>query len=171
MNKLLKTLTILLVIVIPLTGIATEQQFADFDGKPKSISDFAGKGKWLVVMLWASDCLVCNKEAHQYVDFHKLHKDKDAQVLGISLDGEAKKSDAQDFVKRHKVNFPNLISEPINIASMYQERTGSTWIGTPSFMVFNPAGELIGAQAGAVPVSIIESFIERESTAAAQPKP
>jgi len=45
---------------------------------------------------------------------------------------------------------------------MYQYRTGGNWIGTPSFMVFNPKGELVGAQAGAVPVSIIESFIERE---------
>ena len=35
----------------------------DFDGQPKSISDYAGKGKWLVVMIWASDCHICNQEA------------------------------------------------------------------------------------------------------------
>lgn len=147
-----------------------EQQFDDFSGNAKSISDYAGKGKWLVVMLWASDCQVCNKEAFRYVDFHKLHKDKDAQILGISLDGDANKKDAQEFLKRHKINFPNLIGEPMAVASMYQERTGNTWIGTPSFMVFNPKGELLGAQAGAVPVSIIESFIERESATVSEPK-
>ena len=117
-------------------------------------------------MLWASDCHVCNQEAHQYVNFHKQHKDKDAIVLGISLDGNSKKSDASDFLKRHQINFPSLIGEPENVASMYQELTGGSWVGTPSFMVYTPGGELLGAQAGAVPVSVIESFIEREAAAA-----
>ena len=169
MNRLLKKLAVIFILALPLSAFAADQQFADFDGNSKSISDYAGKGKWLVVMLWASDCLVCNQEAHQYVDFHTSHKDKDAQMLGISLDGASKKNDAREFLQRHKVNFPSLIGEPLAIATMYQERTGNTWIGTPSFMVFNPQGELIGAQAGAVPVSIIESFIERE-TASSQTK-
>ena len=135
MKRLLKKMMVVLLIASPISGFTAEQQFTDFDGKAKNIGEYAGKGKWLVVMLWASDCLVCNQEAHQYVDFHKLHKDKDAQVLGISLDGAAKKSDAQEFVLRHKVNFPNLIGEPMDIASMYQERTGNTWIGiTPNIV-------------------------------------
>jgi len=36
-------------------------ELADFDGNPKAISDYSGKGKWLVVMIWASDCHVCNR--------------------------------------------------------------------------------------------------------------
>jgi peroxiredoxin len=168
MSNLFKILIFFALTALPLVTSANEKTLSDFNGKPATISQFAGQGKWLVVMLWASDCMVCNQEAHEYVKFHNLHKDKDAQVLGISLDGNEKLSDAQAFVKRHKISFPNLIGEAINIASMYQESTGGNWIGTPSFMVFNPKGELLGAQAGAVPVSIIESFIEREATAATQ---
>jgi hypothetical protein len=52
---------------------------------------------------------------------------------------------------------------------MYQNLTGDTWVGTPSFMVYTPDGKLLGAQAGAVPVSVIESFIQRESSGAATP--
>lgn len=167
MRNLLK-FTGLLVLLLSTTAYA-EEKFDDFNGNQKSVADYTGNGKWLVVMLWASDCHVCNQEAHQYVDFHKQHKSKDAQVLGISLDGKTKKNDAKEFLKRHKINFPSLIGEPENVASMYQELTGGTWVGTPSFMVYTPSGELLGAQAGAVPVSVIESFIERE-TAAAQPK-
>ena len=170
MNKILKTLAFFTIILFTANGFAADENFTDFNGNVKSISDYAGKGKWLVVMLWASDCQVCNKEAHQYVEFHKQHKDKDALVLGISLDGEEKKSDAKDFLKRHKINFPSLIGEPMKVASMYQNKTGSPWIGTPSFMVFAPSGELLGAQVGAVPVSVIESFIERESATTKQPK-
>lgn len=168
MSKLLKTFCTIGMLLFAFPVIATEK-FDDFQGNQKSIADYTGNGKWLVVMLWASDCHVCNQEAHQYIKFHEEHVGKDAQVLGISLDGTAKKTDAQEFIKRHQVNFPSLIGEPQNVASMYQELTGDTWIGTPSFMVYTPKGELLGAQAGAVPVSVIESFIERES-AAAQPK-
>ena len=78
----------------------------DFKGEASSIDDFAGEGKWLVVMFWASDCHVCNMEAHQYVDFHFVHSDKDATVLGVSLDGMANKVAAEEFIKKHKINFP-----------------------------------------------------------------
>ena len=169
MFKKLNLLGFLLLFVFSANLSVANEESGKFYGNESAISQYAGKGKWLVVMIWASDCTVCNKEAHNYIDFHKQHKDKDAQVVGLSMDGNEKSKDAHEFIKRHKVNFPNLIGEPMDVATMYQERTGGNWIGTPSFMVFNPKGELVGAQAGAVPVSIIESFIERES-AASPPK-
>lgn len=135
----------------------------DFDGKTHSITDYAGQGKWLVVMLWASDCHVCNQEAHQYVDFHANHANKDAMILGVSLDGDSRKTEAKRFMEKHKINFPSLIGEPEVVAGIYQNLTGSEWIGTPTFMVYTPKGELVAAQVGAVPPEIIESFMERES--------
>ena len=158
----------LLVSLAPVPIFASEQ-FDDFNGNPKTIEQYTGNGRWLVVMLWASDCRVCNQEVHEYINFHKQHENKDARILGISLDGAAKKADAQAFLKRHNVNFPSLIGEPEKVATQYQELTGDTWVGTPSFMVYTPDGKLVGAQAGAVPVSVIESFIERESSATAPP--
>ena len=145
------------------TNAAAGEGFQTFDGKADSIERYAGKGKWLVVMLWASDCHVCNQEVHQYMEFHQKHADKDAVILGVSLDGEEKKSDAKDFIARHKVNFPNLIAEPEVVAGWYQNLAGTEWVGTPTFMVYTPKGELIGAQVGAVPPAVIETFIEKES--------
>jgi peroxiredoxin len=148
------------------TSAGASESFQDFNGKPGTVESFAGKGKWLVVMLWASDCHVCNQEVHQYIEFHQKHADKDAVILGVSLDGDAKKSDAQDFISRHKVNFPNLIAEPEVVANWYQNLAGTEWVGTPTFMVYTPKGELIGAQVGAIPPATIESFIAKESQAA-----
>lgn len=136
---------------------------SDFSGSTKSIADYNEKGKWLVVMLWASDCHVCNQEAGEYVKFHQQHASKDAKILGVSLDGKAKFTDAEKFVKKHQLNFPNLIGEPETVAGIYTELTGEQWIGTPTFLVYNPKGELLGAQVGAVPTEVIEGFIERES--------
>jgi len=137
--------------------------FQDFEGKPQLLKNYTGKGKWLVVMIWASDCHICNKEAHQYVDFHLVHSDDDATVLGISIDGESRKPEAEKFITKHSVDFPNLIAEYEYVASMYQELTGQAFAGTPSFLVFAPDGELKAATAGAVPTTLIEDFIKKNS--------
>lgn len=137
--------------------------YRDFNGQEKSISDFTGDGKWRVVMIWASDCHVCNKEAHTYIGFHEQHKDKDARMLGISLDGKDKIADARDFIRRHKVSFPNLIGEPVDVVTDYMQLTGSEWVGTPTFLIYTPEGKLVAKQEGAAPVSLIENFIRSYS--------
>ena len=138
--------------------------FEDFNAKPQVLENYLGKGKWLVVMMWASDCHICNREAHQYVDFHLVHSDTDATVLGISLDGESRKKAAEKFIKKHSVDFPNLIAEPEFVSNVYQKYTGQYFAGTPSFLIFSPTGELKAAQAGAVPTALIEDFIQKNQT-------
>lgn len=137
--------------------------FEDFSGKPQVLENYLGKGKWLIVMMWASDCHICNREAHQYVDFHMIHSDTDATVLGISLDGASRKKAAEKFIKRHSVDFPNLIAESEFVANYYRTATGQFFAGTPTFLIYSPDGELKAAQAGAVPTSLIEEFIKEES--------
>ena len=144
-----------------LAGVVQAANLQDFDGKPGAIDDYAGKGKWLVVMIWASDCHVCNAEAQNYDFFHDAHKDKDATVLGISIDGQGGLQDARAFVARHQVSFPNLIGEPQAVMQLFYDLTGVTWVGTPTFLIYNPSGKLVVQQIGAVPVDLIESFIKR----------
>jgi peroxiredoxin len=159
---------IMVINLLTLSFVVAGPNLLPFDGTPESINKYMEKGKWLVVMIWASDCHVCNQEANQYVKFHQAHTVKDASVLGISMDGKQKRTDAEKFLEQHDVNFPNLIGEPMRVANLYQQLTGGPWLGTPSFLVYGPDGELRGAQAGAVPTSIIESFIEQEVEREAQ---
>jgi peroxiredoxin len=133
------------------------------DGSIHTLNEFTGQGKWTVVMLWASDCHVCNAEAQTYDKFHRAHMEKDATILGVSLDGANKKGEAEKFIQRHHVHFPNLIGEPDAVEQLYTQLTGQGWVGTPSFLIYSPSGELRAAQAGAVPVNLIESFIAKES--------
>jgi len=137
--------------------------FDDFNGKPQVFENYLAKGKWLVVMIWASDCRICNREAHQYVDFHMLHSDQDATVLGISLDGESRKKEAEAFIKKHSVDFPNLIAEPATVANFFQESTGQGFAGTPTILNYSPDSKLKADQVGAVPKEIIEDFIKKNS--------
>jgi peroxiredoxin len=161
-------------VVVALFGMAAmaaevgtgDTPFTDFQGKPRSIESFAGGGKWLVVMIWASDCHVCNMEAENYAQFHEAHKSKDATVLGVSIDGQAKRTDAEDFIRRHDLPFPNLIGEPQTSMLYYMMVSGAQFAGTPTIMVYGPDGTLMAAQAGAVPVEIIEDFMAKNSAPA-----
>ena len=135
-------------------------------GKSSTLEEHLGSGQWKVVILWASDCHACNQEAEQYIQFHETKKDKNIALLGISLDGAAKLDDAKDFIKRHDVTFPNLIGEFEQVASMYESLTGGEWLGTPTILIFDPKGELKAAQPGAVPVGLIEEYINSQSVAA-----
>lgn len=151
---------------------AQDTIFTDFNGQPRSIESFAGNGKWLVVMIWAHDCPICDQEAESYAMFHEAHKDKDATVLGVSIDGAAHKADAQAFIDRHGLPFPNIIGEPQPAMLYYMMQTQSQFRGTPTIMVYDPNGQLVAAQAGAVPTDIIEKFIAKQmQTGDAQPEP
>lgn len=151
-----------------ISGIAVVVQaadnatFSDFNGQHKTIESFAGNGKWLVVMVWAHDCHVCNQEAEGYAQFHETHKDSTATVLGVSLDGVANKARAEDFIARHDLPFPNLIGEPTQVMLAYMNLTQSQFRGTPSILLYAPDGTLKAAQAGAVPTASIEAYIAKQ---------
>lgn len=152
--------TLALILVFNTIALA---DLRDMEGKIRSLDDYIGKGKWTVVMIWASDCPVCNAEVHQYVLFHDDHMDKDATVLGISLDGQAKRTEALEFIDRHFVDFPNLIGEPESVAALYARLTGRALIGTPTFLIFSPEGNLLVLQVGPVSTERILEFISAES--------
>lgn len=153
--------TVLLMAALP--APAADSMLQEFTGNTAQIAEYAGKGKWLAVMYWASDCHVCNIEAPNYADFHQRHSNIDAAMLGISLDGAAGKVAAEQFIKRHKIGFPNLIGEADVVALQYASLVGDMRFGTPSFLLYDPQGELVASQLGAVPVASIEKFIEAHS--------
>ena len=156
---------LLLLILLLTTPVQAEPLFRDLNGDERTIDEFRQDGRWLVVMIWASDCHVCNAEARQYVAFHEQHRESDAVVLGISLDGYANRRDAATFIERNNVTFPNVVGEASAVNDWYTAQTGEPFYGTPTFLIFGPSGELLAKQPGAVPVDLIESFIARNASA------
>ena len=165
MTKILQSqlLTLMLSLLV-FSSVASAVEFGKFDGSNGALDAYTGKGKWVVLKIWAHDCHVCNTEAHEYVEFHKKHKDKDAVMLGLSIDGEKNIKKARKFMRRHKIPYTTLLGEPGAVAGYYQSRTGSPWIGTPTFMIFSPTGKLVAETAGAVPTTLVEQFIAEYSS-------
>jgi peroxiredoxin len=117
-------------------------------------------GRWLVVVLWASDCPVCNREAQQYNDFHEFFDVDKATVLGISLDGENIDA-ALEYINKHEVLYTNFITDYQSGASWYERLTEQSFNGTPGFLIFDRQGKLRAQQIGAVPIEMIEQFIQK----------
>ncbi len=164
MTKRLGLLTAMLIWALTAPMASASSFYEDLaDGQPRSLEEYVGQGQWTVLMIWAHDCHVCNREARSYQAFHDKHKDKDARVVGLSLDGRLNLDKAKRFVKSHGLQFTNLIGTAPQVTGMFETLSGANWIGTPSFLIFNPQGELLAQQVGAVPTDLIEQFIARES--------
>ena len=56
------------------------------DDKPISISDYAGKGKYVLLDFWAAWCGPCRVANPHIVELYKRYKDKGFEIIGISLD-------------------------------------------------------------------------------------
>lgn len=138
------------------------------DGAVRNVNEIIGKGKWTVVVAWAHDCHICGREIHEMSAFHNAHKDKDATVLGVSVDGFDKAELAKGFIAKHKLPFPNLIAEPQQEVMM--KFGAGRFIGTPTFYVFNPSGKIVGQNVGPVSREEMETFIAEPDQAVDEQK-
>jgi len=150
------------VLLLAASSFSRSAELEPLEPGSAALDGYLGKGKWLIVMLWASDCAACNREAYQYVDFHEFHHDSDARVLGVSLDGGDQVA-ARKFIEKHQVSFPNLITDFNTGSRWFESLTGQQFWGTPGFLIFDQTGELRAQQIGAVPVNLIEDFIAQNS--------
>lgn len=129
----------------------------DFDGKPRNVNEFIGHGRWVVVVVWAHDCGVCAREIHEVAGFHRAQAADGARVLGVSIDGRAQRRQAQAFVRTHRLPFVNLLAEPSR--EVLLGFGAGRFVGTPTYYIYNPAGEIVGENIGPVTRAELESFI------------
>jgi peroxiredoxin len=110
---------------------------------------------------------VCNDEVHEMVAFHNAHRDRDASVLGIAIDGIEEKAAVQAFIDRNRVSFPNLIDDGSAIVTEFSRKVGESWFGwTPTYLVYNPQGRLTAKQIGAVSRQDLERHILEQTGSA-----
>jgi len=129
----------------------------DLDGHEHNVNEFIGHGKWTIVVAWAHDCHYCEQEIGEMTALHNVHKDKDARVLGITLDGAKNVKAARAFVKRHKLPFMNLVTEPSQDVMM--KFGAGRFIGTPTYYIYDPKGEIVGQNIGPLTRADIEEFM------------
>ncbi|MCP3870331.1 MAG: TlpA family protein disulfide reductase, partial [Gammaproteobacteria bacterium] len=133
----------------------------DMEGNNTNIDAYTGNGKWLVVMLWSVTCGICAREVPVYSEFHDEHKSKDIRILGVSLDGFEKRNHIRDTMRQWDMRFPTLVADHGLFPANYEAATGERLVGTPTFMVYTPEGELVANNPGPMRTSALVDYITK----------
>ena len=132
-------------------------------GNPSSIESFMENDQWLLVKIWKSDCGICAKAAPAMMDLDRMHEE--IKLIGISIDGQSQegKRRAQWFIDRFQLNFPNLLVDFLEFELFYLVLAQEPFRGTPTYILYNPMGQMMAVQPGILSPESILRFIEKNS--------
>lgn len=157
MKKILKK-TLGTAVILSTFAFSSANAMTNLKGEQSHISSYAGKGKWLVVQVWKSDCKMCNTAMPDLVKFAK--KLPNSTVLGVTLDSN--KHSINAFNKRHKVHFPTLKSTATEMNGYLKRIADEGLKGTPTYLIYSPDGKLKALQPGLVPAASIYNFLNQQ---------
>ncbi len=115
-------------------------QFADFeiaaaDGTTQRLSDYVGRGKWVLVDFWASWCGPCIRETAVIKEILQEYGPKGLEVLGVAVWDEPDNTRAA--IAKHQLPWPQII----NAQSVPTEIYGIS--GIPCIILFAPDGTIV----------------------------
>ena len=76
------------------------------EGETISLSDYAGKGKYVFIDFWAAWCGPCINEMPNVVEAYSKYKDKGLEIVGVSLDQD--KDKWIEGIKDMKMTWPQM---------------------------------------------------------------
>lgn len=116
----------------------TNLTMPDMDGKDISLSDYVGKGKYVLVDFWASWCGPCRREMPVVVEAYKKFADKGFEIVGVSFDNN--KEAWVNAVKEMNMTWPqmsDLKGWQCEASSVYGIRS------IPATILFDPQGKIV----------------------------
>lgn len=126
--------------ITDIDAMAPDFTMSDVNGKPSKLSDY--KGKYVLLDFWASWCVPCRKETPNLISAYKEYKDKNFEILAVSLDGG--KADSREqwlgAIKTDQMTWPQLSDLQgfdSNIVSAYAISA------IPMNFLIDPSGKII----------------------------
>lgn len=126
-----------------LLATAPGRKFLDFEGTDSTgravkFSDYAGRGKYVLVDFWASWCGPCRAETPVVAKAYEKYKDKGLEVLGLFVWDKAK--NLGKAVKDLNITWPQLIDSNDVVRDMYGVQ------GIPHIMLIGPDGTILARE-------------------------
>jgi len=147
------------------TAFAAGLELRTLDGAHSSLAEQVKADRFTLVMVWTTYCQFCKQDYPEVSAFHDAHVGRDAEVIGIALDGYAEIDRVRDFVARKPFTFPTMVAEPEHMAEAFQKVTGESFTGTPTYLMFNPRRELVAARSGDLTLEVLENFLRKHTSA------
>jgi len=119
-----------------------DKKFQDFtiekgnlDGTTVKLSDYAGKGKYLIVDFWASWCGPCKGEIPNLKNVYEKYAGDDFDVLSIAV--WDKEDASKEAIKSHGMTWKQIINAGKIPTDLYGIK------GIPQIMLIGPDGTII----------------------------
>ena len=81
---------------------------AEYDGKTQKLSDFVGKGKYVLVDFWASWCGPCRREIPNLIDVYNKYKGSKFEVIGVATWDEP--DDTKKAIAELQIPYPQIMN-------------------------------------------------------------
>lgn len=108
---------------------------ATYNGKVTKLSDYVGKGKYVLVDFWASWCGPCKREIPNLIRAYNKYKGENFEVLGVAT--WDKPEDTKKAVSQLNIPYPQMLNAQNAGSDAYGIQ------GIPQIILFGPDGKII----------------------------
>lgn len=125
-----------------LAKTAAGKMFTDFtiehgaaDGSSVSLSDYVGRGKYVLVDFWASWCGPCRGEMPNLAEVYKKYKGEKFEIVGVAVWDE--RADTEKAMKELPITWPVIYDAQELPTDIYGIN------GIPQIILFGPDGTIV----------------------------
>ena len=113
----------------------TDIKGLDADGNPVALSDYVGKGNYVLLDMWASWCGPCKGEIPNLLKLHNQYKNKGLTVLGLFVWDKAE--NLKNAMEEEGIVWPQIIDTEMGAMNLYGVD------GIPHIILFAPDGTIV----------------------------
>lgn len=108
----------------------------NLNGTPAKLSDYVGRGKYVLLDFWASWCIWCRAEFPTLAEVYAKHKDDNFEIVGLVVDDRLEDTKAA-LKKEPMVVWPQIVNAGVAERTLYGVE------GIPEIILFAPDGRIV----------------------------